>query len=173
MELTRQTWLRKWPLVWPARQCSRSIVQIDEWTVSWRNKSWWRKVVGQLLDLWFMRKKMTGEVSSHVVDYLGKNRLEVSWRAITEGQEGMRSPEKWLREQSEENARKERTPEFQGIWISRNVESWRAGEWRLRSIWSKNGFSIEQKWWVPWCFYTAPSLLQEPKFYCLKTYGAN
>lgn len=41
-----------------------------------------------------MRKKMTGEVSSHVVDYLGKNRLEVSGRAITEGQEGMRSPEK-------------------------------------------------------------------------------
>lgn len=32
-----------------------------------------------------MRKKMIGEVLSYVVDYLGKNRFEVSGRVIIEG----------------------------------------------------------------------------------------
>lgn len=95
---------------------------------SWRRRLWWRKVIGQLSDLWFMHKKMSSEVSSAFLDYLGKSKLDVNWRSIIGGQKGeslssevtQRGPnEEIQKKRGPQNSRAKRYPE---MWHLRELK---------------------------------------------------
>lgn len=66
---------------------------------------------------------MIGEVSSAFLDYLGKSKLKVDWKSVTEGQKEVRS----LREQNEEIQEKRelqnsREKEYPEMWSLRELK---------------------------------------------------